>query len=181
MDMLLQLLPVLDTIKWPLLIFIIYCMSKGSLLPRIKSAKIGNKSMFEFSETTSGLSLTPRNGSGDNFVFESNKPANTYWLGHDLMWTIDAIYRGATIKKIVHGLNQILHHLIQIGGENTGYAKDIRDIKKIIEGQTDSEFSEKIRRELGCELDKLLYRIGGSIQTHQPDFNASNPGQKILT
>jgi len=170
---------ILKIVIWPLTVVIIVMLLRNQLVKRIKSATFGDKATIEFSETNKPLFLPHQNDSQRKFTIRNDRPANVYWLGHDLMWTMDAIYRGAPNEKIVHGLNQVVHHLNQIGGGPSGYANEVHKIIKWIEAN--DSIAEDSRRELGGELDKLLYRIGGDIQAQQPEFLVGNPERKIIS
>ena len=46
---------------------------------------------------------------------EAGKSENLFWLGYNLMWTVDVLLRGAPGERIVHGLKQTSRHYDELG------------------------------------------------------------------
>ncbi|MCI0405177.1 MAG: hypothetical protein L0209_03735 [candidate division Zixibacteria bacterium] len=91
-----------------------------------------------------------------------------YWLGHDLMWTIDVVYRLAPKKYIVHGLKQSLYHLNELPMAETAAVKDrLQKLFDEANSRSDEEwtpvqratFAEKLRLEIIDELSRITERV----------------------
>ncbi|MFC2054759.1 hypothetical protein ACFLV7_10790 [Chloroflexota bacterium] len=53
----------------------------------------------------------PREGSSPQW----QKVATLFWLGNDLMWVSDMIYRGAPPERVLQGVNHAKQYLTELG------------------------------------------------------------------
>ena len=44
-----------------------------------------------------------------------DKPASLFWIGNDMMWVQDMIYRGAPPKRVLEGLFHVKQYAVQLG------------------------------------------------------------------
>jgi hypothetical protein len=58
-----------------------------------------------------------------------NATGNLYWLGRDLMWIADTLLRQGPVEQIIIGLDQALHHLLQVGLRETPIARDLQAVR----------------------------------------------------
>jgi hypothetical protein len=114
---------IVNAIAWPLLVLAVILVFRKeirALFRRIQNAKLpgGTEATFlEYGEVPfdkpTRPSITERKSLADITNLDSIKWQNTgniFWLGHDLVWTIDTLLRGGPKETIVHGLRQAYHH-----------------------------------------------------------------------
>ena len=100
-----------------------------------------------------------------------SKSANVYWLGHDLMWTIDVLLREAPTNVILQGLTQSLHHLRKIGLGNTAWEHKLDKLCKSAQGTIESDWNSKLRIQYATDLRNILNEVGEIANAHQADFD----------
>jgi hypothetical protein len=101
----------------------------------------------------------------------SLKPSATgslYWLGHDLMWTADALLRQAPSERVLVGLDQAQHHLAQVGLGETQIAREILDLRELI--KQSQELSPPVRDAYASQLGSIIDRIGMTAEAAQLRF-----------
>jgi hypothetical protein len=88
---------------------------------------------------------------------------NYYWLGHDLMWTQDAVYRGATKEYILHGLESALAHLRVVGLPNQSFEKRLKTLHEKVSAMLELDLTTEQRclvvadiRAIGMELGRYI-------------------------
>lgn len=91
-----------------------------------------------------------------------------YWLGHDLMWTADTLLRGGPTEQVLIGLDQALHHLVQVGMGETSLERDIRRLREWI--RQSKELPSSLRDEYANQLGSVIDRIGVTAEEAQSDF-----------
>jgi hypothetical protein len=113
---------------------------------------------------------------------ESLKTRSTgalYWLGHDLMWSADALLRNGPSEDIQVGLAQALHHLVQIGLKETSLEREIRDLGKLI--QQSEEIPPSLRDAYASRLGSIIDRIGMAAEAAQADFQVPPHWKRFRT
>lgn len=103
---------------------------------------------------------------------------NLFWLGHDLMWTMQMALRGAPLTTILHGLRQSNYHMQHLNlGSTTGglhLAKVLLDVER-----TSNEAWNAHKRDLfASELSVVIDEIGRIAESNQPDFEQDIRGRK---
>jgi hypothetical protein len=100
-----------------------------------------------------------------------NKSAtgSLYWLGHDLMWTADALLRQAPSENVLVGLDQAQHHLVQVGLGESQIAREILGLRELIEPA--KELSAPVRDAHASQLGSIIDRIGSAAEATQPRFD----------
>ncbi len=104
-----------------------------------------------------------------------NNINDIYWLGHDLMWTIDVVYRLAPKKYIIHGLKQSLYHLGELPVDDIKVADvkaKLERLKEEAENRSEEDwtpvqraaFAEKLRLEIIDEVSRITERVQRSPQ-----------------
>lgn len=93
----------LSNLLWVLLIIVVLLVFKKQLVDlfeRLKEAEWAG-SKVKFDQPKISFLQQPQKASKENSIF---------WLGHDMMWTMDVIMRGAGNDYILHGLRQSIFH-----------------------------------------------------------------------
>lgn len=91
-----------------------------------------------------------------------------YWLGHDLMWTADALLRKGPSEDVLVGLAQARHHLAEVGLEGTPIEGEIRALGELI--QQSKELSPSLRDAYASQLGSIIDRIGMTAEATQTNF-----------
>jgi hypothetical protein len=100
------------------------------------------------------------------------KVANVFWLGHDLLWTSNAVL-GATRERISHGLRQSRHHASQIGLTDTDAYREMDALYTRVGGLSDVQLSQQQRTDLSVGVNGLIGKFGNLARAQQPDFQPS--------
>ncbi|HBG74507.1 MAG: hypothetical protein A2X25_14410 [Chloroflexi bacterium GWB2_49_20] len=185
---------ILKALLWPLVVLIIgvlflflFRKDISSLLNRLKKAKWPGGAETLFFGEANVDKLTPLDEENeklkDRIHLEGNKAVkwsnsgNIFWVGHDLMWTIDVIIRGAPRENIVHGLRQSLHHIRSLGFVNTPI--EIRLLKLIdnAEKSLQEDWTPTQRNTYAGEIGSILGYIGKLAESNQANFEP-NPENK---
>jgi hypothetical protein len=96
---------------------------------------------------------------------------NLYWLGHDLMWTADTLLRGGPTRKVLIGLAQALHNLIQVGLERTLMKRELVEMQESIQRDQSQEIPSASRDIYAAQLGSIIDRIGVIAEKGQADFS----------
>ena len=113
---------------WPaivLLALLIFRSQITSLIPRIKKADFGSVGVewYEHDRVGGPVPKDAKEIEGEPEAEEKitwDKPATLFWLGNDLMWTQDMIYREAPAGKILEGLKNSLAYVRRLGPSAKG-------------------------------------------------------------
>lgn len=104
-------------------------------------------------------------------LFDPNKPASAFWLGSDLMWTIDVILRGAPKGLILRGLKHSLHHFSSLGlikePDGVLLTKLIREMDEM----RDKDINTQVRNDYAKDLNQVIGRTAEYAKAHQPNFD----------
>ena len=98
---------------------------------------------------------------------------NIFWLGHDLMWTLDALFRGDSKANLIRGLENTRHHIRAMGLSETPMAEILGRLLDKTERTIESELTRERREELVRELIGILHRMGELAEEHQPGYQPS--------
>jgi hypothetical protein len=102
-----------------------------------------------------------------------NKSGHLFWVGHDLMWTIDVLLRSASRDTIVHGLRQSLHHARSLGFINTPIESRLARLKADAESSLEQDWTPPQRNNYANELRAIVGYIASLATANQPDFESS--------
>jgi hypothetical protein len=95
--------------------------------------------------------------------------ANLFWVGYDLMWTMQISLRGLSPKEILRGLNKSKYHLASL---NLTGSLPFQHVAKLLHEIENVEFqwSERQRAWLATEIDAVCVEVGNLAAQNQPDF-----------
>ena len=91
-----------------------------------------------------------------------------FWVGHDLMWSADALLRNAPAQQVLIGLAQARHHLVEVGLSNTPMESQIVELSRLI--RESKEISASSRDDYANQLGSIIDRIGMAAEAAQADF-----------
>lgn len=178
-----------DILVWPLAVVIAMFLFKRQirgLLKRLRRAGIG-KNVLEFGEAEidrgyaeppklpEPASPTEANAEG----FKSDKPATLFWLGNDLMWIQDMMYRAAPPGRVLQGVQHARQYAEDLGFDETSFpGKQLALAVTILESLRGiTEFSEDERRLLQQHygtvdqyIKTVKWYVHALLKQQQPDF-----------
>ena len=180
--MTIDIVDLVGKLAWPVFLAIFLCFSaylfREEIKDRIRALREMRRFGMTFGESSidgqvsiqpSAAGRTPQQTAGRPSF--QDKAGNLFWLGHDLMWTVDVIVRGAPKERIMHGLTQSLHHLRSLEIADTANAEQlIVRLRDQIKSLLSREITPKLRDEVATELYAIVLGIGRLIEQSQPGF-----------
>jgi hypothetical protein len=100
-----------------------------------------------------------------------DRTATLFWVGHDLMWTIDAVLRGAFGESIARGLQRSLAHIQHLGLGETDMAERLERALEDAENAREMDWTTLQRNILARDLTRIIEAIGGMAGEKEPDFD----------
>lgn len=174
---------VVNGLAWPLTALAMAWILRRevvTVLGRVDSAKLPGGAELSFGKSAADAVLNERPAPGDRAAADSahwTKVASIYWLGHDIMWTVDAILRGGEPRFINHGLTQSLHHAQQIGLSQTSPAKALRRLRDNAQHLLPSEWGTTLRTQYASDLRQIADQLGAVAESQQDGFLAKPAGE----
>jgi len=96
-----------------------------------------------------------------------DRPWNTFWLGHDMMWTVDVLLREAPKKHIQHGLRCCLRNLRAVGlGDSVQY-NSIRQYLDEVTSMAERDLDRDTRLSFAQRTSNVLLEVGQKAKEHQ--------------
>ena len=99
-----------------------------------------------------------------------DKTGALYWLGHDLMWAVDALLRGGKRKDIIHGLNQSLLNLQEVGFSGSYMDAQLIRIRDEALESEEKDWHRVRRNYTSIVLLNIINDIGKIAAANQPGF-----------
>lgn len=100
-----------------------------------------------------------------------NASGNSFWLGHDLMWTADVLLRHGPSKEILIGLDQARHHLEQVGLGRNKISTELSALSESIQTSDESSLTPEIRDQYASQLGSIIDRLGMMAERSQVNFS----------
>jgi len=176
---------ILKVLVWPFVVLIIgilflvlFKKDISNLLSRMRKAKWPGGTETSFNYGDAGIDKVDKK---DGTVIDNTPPSryagmkwgnsgNVFWLGHDLMWTIDVIIRGAPRETIVHGLKQSLHHVSSLGFMSTPIESRLRSLLENADKTLQTDWTSDERNRYADEVAAIVEYIGKLAESNQSDF-----------
>lgn len=166
----------LEVLAWPLIALFMFLavrqpLSKliSGLRPKRASTPWGT---YEFDTLVPG-GAAPAGPPDLAGRLQRDKTGNLYWLGHDLMWTKDAILRGAPRQLIVHGLKKSLQNLRSVGLANTPQEAILVKLLERASGALEAELDRDLRASIASEIGHVTLSAGQIACDTQSEFESS--------
>jgi hypothetical protein len=161
-------------IVWPSVaigLALIFRRQFGLLIERIVTARLPGGTELSF-----GASQADRKNEKPTEVQPANpgnpvdwrKVGNLYWLGHDIMWSIDVLLRGGGKPDISHGLKQSAHHASEIG--MSIWAKRLEELRNAIDAMPETDLTRSKRDEIGFRLRRISDQVGALAEIQQTEY-----------
>ncbi len=160
-----ELALILDAVMWPLLLFLVVLIFRKvlrDLIERLSRIRFTGGSV-EFGHSGADQETTPRfpqpPGLGEEGPFWKNID-NVFWLGHDLMLTIDTVLRNGPRARIIYGTNHALMHLHRVGLRQTEWDTRLSHFNKKAESSNDYDWTRDYRDSFATDLRDFIGDLG---------------------
>jgi hypothetical protein len=171
-----------SSLAWPITVLVLVLLLRtqiAAVLTRLTEAEVAGAKL-RFGKAAADR---PRGKevplAGSYPVVAASKTGSIYWLGHDIMWVVDVLLRGAPVDYVRHGLVQISHHVREIGLGDTRYAEVARAILDATSPGAQVELTVEVRSAYALQLSRLVDQIGTVIESTQLDFQAGPEGDRV--
>jgi hypothetical protein len=160
-----------------LILVILFKKQITKLISRLKTANIKG-GILEFGKSPADKEIQPELATrkGEEISIKPkdainwNKSGTLYWLGHDLMWTIDVLLRGGQREDIIHGLKQSLHHVRSLGFKGTIIEDRLKELKIEAENSLPKDWTDLKRSDYAIRLTIIKRHIGVIAEANQQDY-----------
>ncbi len=163
-------------LAWPVTVVVLALAFRRELVKvigRLDSAKLPGGTQLSFGTATVDKEDSKRpaqdEDAGTNSL-DRTKVGNIYWLGYDLMWTVDALLRGAPGLEVRHGIRQALHHLTQLGGQDTSAGQKLRQLYDQVRDMTEADWHARVRNRFSVDIRDIADEVGVSVESMQPKY-----------
>ncbi len=172
---------------WPIVVLIALFIFKSqitSLLPRLKKAGLGDLGMEWYPQDYDGGPEPPEAKDVEKepeaeVEIGWNRPATLFWLGNDLMWTQDMIYRGAPAQRILEGLKNSLAYVRRLGPPGKAIEDQLEMNLTIIEayvGMDPSQYYQPHFRDAAKQIGTAKWMVSAMAKRLEPDFEKLRAG-----
>jgi hypothetical protein len=178
LDLLQELSNIIAPVQWFLLILfflIIFHRPLFKLIPKLKGIKIGD-TFFGFGESdvdrvpqgppppfTPPPPFAPPTGEED-----WSNAWDFFWLGHDLIWTINVVLRGAPGAVIRRGLHQSFLHLKELNLLNAEHiALRLGNLLREAMLRSEKNWTPEARNYTAVEIDAIIGLLKDLIYFHE--------------
>ena len=137
----------------------------------ITSLKLPGGTQIDFKQTGKDMRYTPAMERLKTHLYARwENTGSIYWLGHDLMWTMQITLRGAGKNDIMFGLRQSLHHLRAVELADKMPEHRLSQMIAYVDGQLEAGFIDDLRVKLARDIDHVLDEIGAYMEANQTGF-----------
>ena len=165
-------MPLFELLVWPGVVLALALLFRRPLIElamRAQKAKVvGQEFVFKDAEEKLELIQDRQFGANVGPTFSKiDRVGDAFWLGHDFFWTYSFLKTHADRESIVRGFKQILHHLQRLEPQNKEFVLQVEKLQnQYLGGQLSPEDTEGLAE----ELNRIIYRVGASVEAHQEDF-----------
>jgi hypothetical protein len=98
-----------------------------------------------------------------------NNTGNLFYAGHDLMWTIDLLLRGAPAGQIDKGLRGAHYHVASLAVTEDLVVGELAALRRSKEGMPDAFWTAERRNEVSSDLAMIIRSMGKLAKDHQEE------------
>jgi len=173
------LLAILKALAWPLvglllgLVFLAMFKNKiGERLSQLQKTKLpgGIEASFGHLEASADTEPVAKAEQLTEDSIKWSNSGNLFWVGYDLMWTIDVLLHGAPKERSVHGLRHFLYHVRSLGFTNTPIESKLAKLKADAENTLQKDWTPSLRDYYARELGSIGHHIGKLAEKNQSDY-----------
>jgi hypothetical protein len=101
------------------------------------------------------------------------RAGSIYWVAADFATTVNRLTAGHTHSSILQALNQVVHHVNQIGADKVPeFGSKLSSVKQRLRNVNPNELGPSVRQEFAQEILDLSGMLGVIIHSRQSDFKA---------
>ena len=177
METLVLLFNFIKDISWQIIVItIVFLLRKEfrQIFVRLQQAKIPGAGDYTFYQPES--SFVPKEKKSvdkQKIKVQWANVANIYWVGYDIMFTMDALLRNGSKKHIIYGLTQVLHHVKELDFSDEEPEIFAEQILAKVKASLESELDVTTRRNIAGDVATLRDQIGVLFEIKQESFRAS--------
>lgn len=163
---------VLSALAWPVAALVILLVVVLAFLKQIK-ALIGKITRLEAAGVSlnihqvPALALSP-SATPDRTVTQPESASdvmpwngyNAFWLGHDMMWIVDVLLRGASGERIRHGFDSAIAHLSALSLEDKTIMGRLKRLQAEAKQKNESDWTPEVRKRFADDIGGLIADIG---------------------
>lgn len=181
-----QIADFIKTLAWPVTVLSLVWILRHqmrSVIGRLESAKLPGGTEVSFGKASIDKSKDRpilMDGPTTTNLQSWTRTGNIYWLGHDVMYTIDVILRNAPGSTIMHGLGQSLHHLNQLGLTDQTSGIQLKRLYEKASKVLESEWTSELRNQYSIDLKTISDQIGALAESQQQSYRADPKHEEDL-
>lgn len=101
-----------------------------------------------------------------------NNSGNLFWLGHDLMYSLQVALRGVRREEVLRALRQSCYHLDHLGLRSNHIGHFLFDLRSMAEAAPPNDWNDAFRKKLATKIDGVIQQVGALAATNQKDFES---------
>ena len=146
---------------------------------RLKTNKEADEAQ-EISEKEAKTIVSTQTPQSNQISINWNNVGTLFWLGNDLMWIQDMMYRGAMPERVLQGIENVRIYFNELGFDNNSFplqqlnlAQCLIEPLKGVTNITPDWLSHIQRRYKGIEkyITTLKWYMNAFVEEQQPGFN----------
>jgi hypothetical protein len=177
---------------WPIVLLVLVSLFKDdlrTLIRNIESLRYKDLSLSLWGQAPSDSSNTaeeeaakqeieaeeeePPGEKGEGPERHWDKAASLFWLGNDLMWTQDMLYRGAPPERVMQGLLHVREYASRLGLLEKGIKNELDPTISIAEallGVTIPSVLEGHYRSIAKSVNTIKWIVSAFAEQEEPGF-----------
>ena len=177
-----SLLGAVAPFAWPVAVSaLVFCFRRPirSRIEAVTEAHLGSN-VFKFGQATlDGLTIEGRAGLARGGGIDKQRveataswenTGNLFWLGHDLMWTMQMALRGAPKDTLAHGLKQSHYQLSHLNVKNDHAVQQLDSLRTQVNGLPEAALDRNWRNDFSGKIQAVISEVGSLAAANQPDF-----------
>ncbi len=169
----------LEVLAWPVVVLTMPFILRKEiriLVDKLESANLFGKTKLTFGgesdKRENDLVIPSRNAS----IGSKEKVGDLYWLGSDMM-NVQFDATGRNRSRIIHSLDQCIHHLSQLDLSHDVYMKRLESLRDKVLEANESDLTAANRKLLNNDIASIRKELGHYIASCQKGFS-SKPESK---
>jgi len=171
-------------LAWPAVVLVsvtvflfLFRQQIGTRITAVRKVALGKDRVFDFGEA--GVDnperpiKLPTVQVRDRINWQNT--GNLYWIGHDLMWTMQMCLRGAPAARILYGIKHSLYHLRSLNLMTTEIGHFASTLLGEAQPLPDEKWDREARARFANKIELLINAVGKLAGGNQPDFERDVP------
>jgi len=95
---------------------------------------------------------------------------NLFWLGHDLMYSMQITLHGLPREEVLRALRQSCYHLDHMGLRSDHIGHFLFDLRSMAETTQIRDWNDAFRNKLARKIESVIEQVGALAANNQKDF-----------